>query len=118
RGADGDLRRLVGEVEERDQRLTAADGDLRRLVHVVARRDEQLAAVEGRLADAERDRDRLSGEIQERCQRLAVVENRLHEIEASRLWRILSPMRHAWARLRMTISICPPKMRQARRTRR
>ena len=103
--ADGDLRRLMGEVGERDQRLTAADGDLRRLLLAAARRDEQLAALEGRLADAERDRDRLFGEVQERGQRLAVVENRLHKIEASRLWRILSPIRHAWARLRTTISI-------------
>jgi len=34
-----------------------------------------------------------------------VIENRLHEIETSRLWRILSPMRHAWTRLRTTIGM-------------
>jgi len=71
--ADKELRRLVDEAAERDQRLGAADTDLRRLVGEVADRDQMLGA-------ADKELQRLVREVADRDQRLGAADADLRRL--------------------------------------
>jgi FkbM family methyltransferase len=82
--ADGDLRRLLVDLEVRDQKLQIADQDLRRLIAEIADKDRQLVAADGQLrhvmGEIEDRERRLIGEIGHRDHQLVAADGQLRHL--------------------------------------